>query len=249
MSYKNNIDLNNLPNHIAVIMDGNGRWAKKRGFERNIGHQYGVVSATEVVEAAREIGIKYLTLYTFSTENWNRPKNEIDALMKLLVDSIHKETERLIENNIRLLVIGDINSLPDICCRQLNETMDLTKENYKTSLVLALSYSSKWEIINAVKNIAHDIADNKLNTDNINEELFSSYLTTYNIPDPELLIRTSGENRISNFLLWQIAYAELYFTETLWPDFKKEDFFKAIIDYQKRERRFGKTSDQIANKI
>jgi len=249
MSYINNIDLNKLPNHVAIIMDGNGRWAKKRGFERNIGHQYGVVSATEVVEAAREIGIKFITLYTFSTENWNRPKEEIDALMKLLVESIHKETERLIENNIRLLVIGDINSLPVICCKQLQETMDLTKENYITTLVLALSYSSRWEILNAIKNIAYDISKNKLIAENINEELFNSYLTTHNIPDPELLIRTSGENRISNFLLWQIAYSELYFTETLWPDFKKDDFFKAIVDYQKRERRFGKTSDQIANNI
>ena len=249
MSYKNNIDLTKLPTHVAVIMDGNGRWAKKRGLERNVGHQYGVISATEVVEAAREIGIKFLTLYTFSTENWNRPKDEIDALMKLLVDSIHKETDRLIENNIRLLVIGDIKSLPDICFRQIQETMDLTKENYTTSLVLALSYSSKWEIINAIKNITEDISKNKIVTGDINEELFNSYLTTRNIPDPELLIRTSGENRISNFLLWQIAYTELYFTETLWPDFKKEEFFKAIVDYQKRERRFGKTSDQIANNI
>jgi len=245
MSYKDNIDLKNLPEHVAVIMDGNGRWAKNKGFKRNIGHQYGVVAATEVVEAAREIGVKFLTLYTFSTENWNRPQEEIDALMTLLVDSIHKETARLIDNNIRLLVIGDINALPQMCRMQLQETMNLTKSNYKTSLVLALSYSSKWEIINAVKKIV----DDKISINDINENLFSSYLTTHHIPDPELLIRTSGENRISNFLLWQIAYSELYFTETLWPDFKKEDFYKAILDYQKRERRFGKTSDQIANNI
>ncbi len=249
MSYKDNIDFNKLPSHIAVIMDGNGRWAKKKGYERNIGHQYGVVSATDIVEAAREIGINYITLYTFSTENWNRPKDEIDALMKLLVESIHKETSRLIENNIRLLVIGDINALPKVCIDQLNETMNLTKNNYTTSLVLALSYSSKWEIINAVKNIAQDVQKNKISTQDINENLFNSYLTTHHIPEPELLIRTSGENRISNFLLWQLAYTELYFTETLWPDFRKEEFFKAIVDYQKRERRFGKTSEQIANNI
>jgi len=247
MSCKNNIDLNKLPSHIAVIMDGNGRWAKSKGFERNVGHQHGVVSATEIVEAAREIGVKHITLYTFSTENWNRPKDEIDALMKLLVDSIHKETSRLIENNIRLLVIGDIDALPKVCIEQLTETMELTKNNFITTLILALSYSSKWEIVNAVKNIALDVKKEKISVDDINENLFNSYLTTYNIPEPELLIRTSGENRISNFLLWQLAYTELYFTETLWPDFRKEDFFKAIVDYQKRERRFGKTSEQIAN--
>lgn len=247
MSLKEQIDLTKLPVHVAVIMDGNGRWAKKRGFERNVGHQYGVVSATNVVEAAREIGIQFITLYTFSTENWNRPKNEIDALMKLLVDSIHKETSRLIENNIRLMVIGDINALPEICISQLNETMQKTNSNYKTSLVLALSYSSKWEIVSAVKNIAKDVKNNLLELDNINDYTFSSYLSTRHIPDPELLIRTSGENRISNFLLWQIAYSELYFTNTLWPDFGKEDFFKAIVDFQHRERRFGKTSEQIAN--
>ena len=213
----------------------------------HIGGKYGPYRQSD----RKDIYIKYVNqlldsgkaYYAFDT------KDEIDALMKLLVDSIHKETDRLIENNIRLLVIGDIKSLPDICFRQIQETMDLTKENYTTSLVLALSYSSKWEIINAIKNITEDISKNKIVTGDINEELFNSYLTTRNIPDPELLIRTSGENRISNFLLWQIAYTELYFTETLWPDFKKEEFFKAIVDYQKRERRFGKTSDQIANNI
>ncbi len=248
MSFKEKIDLTRLPVHVAIIMDGNGRWAKNRGLERNVGHQYGVISATNVVEAACEIGIKFLTLYTFSTENWNRPKNEIDALMKLLVDSIHKETSRLIENKIRLMVIGDINALPEICVSQLKETMLKTETDYKTSLVLALSYSSKWEIVNAVRNIAKDVKDNLLELQNINDLTISSYLATKQIPDPELLIRTSGENRISNFLLWQIAYSELYFTNTLWPDFGKEDFFKAIVDYQKRERRFGKTSEQIANK-
>jgi len=249
MSYKDIIDLNKLPQHVAVIMDGNGRWAKKKGFVRNVGHQHGVVSATDIVEAAREIGIKYITLYTFSTENWNRPKDEIDALMKLLVESIHKETERLVQNNIRLLVIGDINALPLECQNQLKESMALTQKEYVTSLVLALSYSSKWEIINAVKNISADITKNILKPQDIDDNLFSSYLTTRNIPDPELLIRTSGENRISNFLLWQIAYTELYFTDILWPDFRREDFFQAIVEYQKRERRFGKTAEQINNNV
>lgn len=247
MPLKDNIDPAKLPRHVAVIMDGNGRWAKQKGFERNVGHQHGVVSATDVVEAAREIGIEYLTLYTFSTENWNRPKDEVDALMTLLVDSIHKETQRLIDNNIRLLVAGNIDALPQICRSQLNHTMTLTRKNYVTTLVLALSYSSRWEIVNAVKNISLDALKGSINPEMIDDNIFSSYLTTAEIPDPELLIRTSGEYRISNFLLWQIAYTELYFTDTLWPDFRKEQFFNAIIDYQKRERRFGKTSEQIAN--
>lgn len=249
MSFKNQIDPKRLPAHVAIIMDGNGRWAKQKGFERNVGHQHGVISATDVVEAAREIGIEYITLYTFSTENWNRPKDEVDALMTLLVDSIHKETQRLIDNNIRLLVAGNINALPEICRTQLAQTMELTKHKYVTSLVLALSYSSRWEILEAVRKMSIDAKNNTIDPENIDDNVFSSYLTTAGIPDPELLIRTSGEYRISNFLLWQIAYAELYFTDVLWPDFRKENFFEAIVDYQKRERRFGKTSEQIEKNI
>ncbi|MDD3877117.1 MAG: isoprenyl transferase [Bacteroidales bacterium] len=247
MDLKSAIDITRLPSHVAIIMDGNGRWAKQKGFERNVGHQNGVVALSEIVEVASELGIKYLTLYAFSTENWNRPKEEVDALMSLLVETIHKETDRLIENDLRLMAIGDLKSLPDKCHQQLQDTINKTSLNKKTTLVLALSYSSKWEILNAVKAISKDINDGKLDIDNISYEIFSSYLTTASIPDPELLIRTSGEMRISNFLLLQIAYSELYFTDVLWPDFRKEQFYKAIIDFQKRERRFGKTSEQLSN--
>ena len=239
--YKNKIDINNLPEHIAIIMDGNGRWAKNRGRYRVFGHKKGVRSVRDVVEAASEIGIKYLTLYAFSSENWKRPKKEINELMRLLVSTISKETKTLVKNNIKLDAIGKINDLPKKCQEELEESINTTKNNTKTNLILALSYSSKWEIINAVKKIIKD----QINEKDVNEEMFSQYLTTKGVPNPELLIRTSGEQRISNFLLWQIAYSELYFTDKFWPEFSKEDLFKAILEFQNRERRFGKTTEQI----
>ena len=235
------IDKTNLPKHIAITMDGNGRWAKTKGKLRGFGHQMGVAAVRKTVEAAAEIGIKYLTLYAFSTENWNRPKKEVDALMTLLVSSIHQETKTLMNNNISLITIGNINELPLKAQKKLEESIEKTKSNTTMTLVLALSYSSRWEIVNAVKNIITDC----LTVEQINENTFQQYLTTKNVPDPELLIRTSGEYRISNFLLWQIAYSELYFTDTLWPDFNKIELEKAILDYQSRERRFGKTTAQI----
>lgn len=250
MSYKEKINLQSLPKHIAIIMDGNGRWAKEKGQDRVFGHQNGVKSVKEAVEAAAELGIEYLTLYAFSTENWNRPKDEVDALMQLLVSTISNETKTLNDNNIKLKAIGDLKSLPGNCFNELNEAIKNTEKNNRTTLVLALSYSSRWEIVNAAMQIAIDIEEKKIKASDITETLLNSYLCTNLIPDPELLIRTSGEHRISNFLLWQIAYAELYFTDKLWPDFRKEDFYQAIADYQKRERRFGKTSEQLQkNKI
>jgi undecaprenyl diphosphate synthase len=240
------IDPGNLPQHVAIIMDGNGRWAKKRGQHRIFGHEGGVKAVRETVEAAAELGIKYLTLYAFSTENWNRPKEEVDALMGLLVKTINLETKTLNSNNIRLLAIGDISSLHKECYNELMEAIDNTSSNTGLCLVLALSYSSKWEITNAMKQIATMIEKKQIGPEKIDAELISSMLTTKNIPDPELLIRTSGEYRISNFLLWQIAYAELYFTSTLWPDFRKKDLHKAIASYQKRERRFGLISEQLS---
>ena len=235
------IDKNNLPQHIAIIMDGNGRWAKTKGRLRLFGHQNGIKAVRDTVEGAAEIGIKYLTLYAFSTENWNRPEKEINALMTLLVSAINKETKTLMDNNIRLSTIGDIKKLPEKAQKELEEAITKTSGNTQMTLVLALSYSSRWEILNAVQNI---IIDNK-RSEEINETSFQQYLTTKNVPDPELLIRTSGEYRISNFLLWQIAYSELYFTETLWPDFRRADLYKAILNYQNRERRFGKTTEQL----
>ncbi len=235
------IDKNKLPKHIAITMDGNGRWAKTKGKLRVFGHQNGVKAVRDTVEAAAEIGIEYLTLYAFSTENWNRPATEVNALMTLLVSAINKETKTLMDNNIRLSTIGDIEQLPKKAQKELAEAIEKTKDNTRMTLVLALSYSSRWEILNAVKNIVKD----KIDIDTINEATFQQYLTTKSVPDPELLIRTSGEHRISNFLLWQIAYTELYFTDTLWPDFRKSDLEKAILDYQQRERRFGKTTEQI----
>ena len=226
-------------------MDGNGRWAKHNGFQRFVGHQEGVKSVKAVVEAAAEIGVKFLTFYAFSTENWNRPKEEVDALMSLLVATIRSETEDLNKNNIRLKAIGNIAMLPESVQKELNETIEETSQNTGLNLVIALSYSSRWEIKNAIQNIIQDIEDKRITKDIINDDLISNYLTTRDIPDPELLIRTSGEYRISNFLLWQIAYAELYFTQKFWPDFRKEDFFEAILDYQSRERRFGKISEQL----
>ncbi len=244
---KKEINLAKLPAHVAIIMDGNGRWAKLQGAARIFGHQNGVKSVKETVEAAAELGIKYLTLYAFSTENWNRPGDEVSALMELLVKTIHAETPTLNKNNIRLLTIGDTNSLPEKCVKQLNEAMAETSKNTGLSLVLALSYSAKWEIVNAIKQIAEEAKNGNLNPNDITEALFESKLSTKGIPNPELMIRTSGEHRISNFLVWQLAYAEFYFTDVLWPDFRKEHFYQAIVNYQQRERRFGKTGEQIKN--
>lgn len=241
------LDKNNIPKHVAIIMDGNGRWAKQKGEMRIFGHTNGVESVRESLTAAAEIGVKYLTLYAFSTENWNRPKEEVAALMDLLVKAIYDEVEELNEKGVRLETIGNTSILPTSCREALAKAKDKTKDNNKITLILALSYSSRWEIAQAVKTMAEESISGKLDVETINEDLISSYLSTSDFPDPELLIRTSGENRVSNFLMWQLAYTELYFTETLWPDFKKEHFFKAIKDYQDRERRFGKTSEQIVN--
>jgi undecaprenyl diphosphate synthase len=245
MGFKEQIDYSRLPKHIAVIMDGNGRWAKGQGKVRVFGHEQGVLSVKDIVEGCVEVGIEYLTLYAFSTENWNRPKEEVDALMQILISTINKETETLNKNNIKLNAIGNIASLPQECIGDLKEAMEKTAHNEKCTLTLALSYSAKWEILEAAKKIASAVKDNAISLDDINEDLFSSKLTTVNIPDPELMIRTSGEHRISNYLLWQMAYTEFYFTDVLWPDFRREDLFEAIVDYQKRERRFGKISEQL----
>lgn len=242
---KEQINIENLPSHVAIIMDGNGRWAKKQGKLRLFGHNNGVTSVRAVTEAAAELGIKFLTLYAFSTENWNRPEEEVKGLMSLLIHTIEAETPTLNKNNVRLLSIGDNSRMPEDVRKRLQACIDTTKDNTGLTLVLALSYSSRWEITKATQDIAKDIANGTIKAEEITEELISSYMSTKNIPDPELLIRTSGEYRISNFLLWQIAYSELYFTEVLWPDFQKEDLYKAIINYQSRERRFGKTSEQI----
>lgn len=245
MSFKEKIVPEKLPSHIAVIMDGNGRWAKQKGMLRVFGHKNGVTAVRDTVEAAAELGVKYLTLYAFSTENWNRPRIEINALMELLLNTISKEKETLNKNNIRLLAIGDLEQLPANCKRQLEETIHDTRNNNRMSLVLALSYSSRWEITDAVKKIAAEVVEGKLSVEQITESTVAQHLCTNSIPDPELLIRTSGEFRISNYLLWQIAYTELYFTNKLWPDFRKEDLYEAIVDYQQRERRFGKVSEQL----
>ncbi|MEZ5046068.1 MAG: isoprenyl transferase [Chitinophagaceae bacterium] len=239
------IDKNKLPQHLAIIMDGNGRWAKERGRDRLFGHQHGVISVRECVEGCVEIGIKYLTLYAFSTENWNRPESEIAGLMELLVTTIRKEAESLNKNGVKLTVIGDMQSLPSACISELQEAIDLTANNSKLNLILALSYSAKWEMVNAIKQIALDVQNNQLDLNDISQQTISDYLTTKGIPDPELMIRTSGEHRISNFLLYQLAYAELYFTHTHWPDFRKENLYEAILNYQNRERRFGKISEQL----
>lgn len=245
MSLKNDIDLARLPRHVAIIMDGNGRWAKQQGQHRIFGHQHGVASVRNVTEAAAELGISYLTLYAFSTENWNRPQEEVNALMELLVHTIRQEVPTLNKNSIRLQTIGNTAQLPSGCQEELQEAIRLTSGNTRLTLVLALSYSSKWEILNAVQDISKQVKAGQLQPDQITESLIESKLCTAGIPDPELLIRTSGEQRISNFLLWQIAYSELYFTDKLWPEFGKEDFYSAIFEYQKRERRFGKTSEQV----
>ena len=247
MNLKDKIDGTKLPVHVAVIMDGNGRWAKKKGNQRIFGHKNGVKAVRDTVEAAGEIGVKYLTLYAFSTENWNRPKQEVDALMSLLVSTINSESNTLMENNVRLKSIGDIAGLPKKVQQNLSEIIQKTEKNTGLTLILALNYSARWEILNAIKNIVIDSKIKDIEVDNINNDFFEKYLNTVEIPDPDLLIRTSGEYRISNFLIWQIAYTELFFTDVLWPDFNKEEFYKAIISYQKRERRFGKTSEQIKN--
>ena len=239
------IDRDKLPQHIAIIMDGNGRWAKERGEDRVYGHHHGVMSVRDIVNGCGEVGIKYLTLYAFSTENWNRPIEEVNALMELLVNTIRKEVDELKNNNVRLHVIGDFNSLPQICQKELNEAMEMTAANNGLNLILALSYSSRWEITEAAKRIAIDVAAGKVKAEEINDSLFHTYLCTHAFPDPELMIRTSGEHRISNFLLYQLAYAELYFTPVHWPEFRKQHLFEAILNYQQRERRFGKTSEQI----
>ncbi len=245
MDLKEKIDKNSLPTHIAVIMDGNGRWAQKKGNQRIFGHKNGVKAVRDTVEGAAELGIKYLTLYAFSTENWNRPKKEVDALMSLLISTINSETDTLIKNNVRLLTIGDIEGLPSGVSKNLKELIGKTSNNTGLSLVLALNYSSRWEIVNAVKGIVTEYQNNTLEISKITNDFFEKYLNTKDIPDPDLLIRTSGEYRISNFLVWQIAYTELYFTEVLWPDFRRNHLFEAIINFQKRERRFGKTSEQV----
>ncbi|MGB4399453.1 MAG: isoprenyl transferase [Daejeonella sp.] len=245
MSLIDQIDKERLPEHVAIIMDGNGRWAKEKGKLRVFGHQNGVVSVRDTVEGAVELGIKNLTLYAFSTENWNRPKLEVMALMELLVATINKETKTLMKNGVRLNAIGNLASLPDKCYRQLNETIEKTSQNTACTLTLALSYSSRWEITEAAKQLAIDVRDGNVNAEDITEDTFASYLNTSDMPDPELMIRTSGEHRISNYLLWQLAYSELYFTPKLWPDFRREDLFEAVIDFQKRERRFGMTSEQL----
>jgi undecaprenyl diphosphate synthase len=245
MGYKEQIDFLKLPQHIAIIMDGNGRWAKEKGKLRVFGHRNGVRSVRDVVEGATEIGIKYITLYTFSSENWNRPKMEVAAIMELMISTIHKEIENFMKNNVRLNAIGDLKMLPGKCYTELTGAINKTSVNTGIVLTLALSYSSQREIVQAAKNIARKVKEGALNIDDIDEEVFENNLYTSGMPNPELLIRTSGEYRISNYLLWQIAYAELYFTPKLWPDFRKEDLFEAIIDYQKRERRFGMTSEQL----
>lgn len=241
------IDPIKIPKHVAVIMDGNGRWAKQKGMARVFGHKNGVKAVRETIEAAREIGIKVLTLYAFSTENWNRPKKEIDILMGLLVSSLKDELKSLQENNIRLQTIGQIQNLPKKAQRELQEVTNLTQNNTAMVLNLALSYGAREEIVNTIKNISKKVVNKQLSIEEIDENIINNHLYTFTLPDVDFLIRTSGEKRISNFLLWQIAYAELYFTNVLWPDFRKEDFFKAILNYQQRERRFGKISEQIEN--
>lgn len=239
------IDKERLPHHIAIIMDGNGRWAEEKGQDRLYGHYQGVESVRNIVEGSAELGIQYLTLYAFSTENWDRPQLEVEGLMTLLVDTIRKEVPTLNKNNIRLHVIGDLGMLPKFAQDELQEALEMTSHNTGLNLIMALSYSSRWELVNAVKNIGLDVKAGKIDPDTINQDTLQQYLTTSQFPDPELMIRTSGEYRISNFLLYQLAYAELYFTNTRWPDFRKENLYEAILDFQARERRFGKTGQQI----
>lgn len=245
MEYKSHINKESLPQHIAIIMDGNGRWAKKQGLLRSVGHEKGTKSVREVVEGCAEIGVKNLTLYAFSTENWNRPKLEVKTLMRLLVSSLKKEIKTLQDNNIRLNAVGCLSNLPSKAKKELEEVIEKTADNKHMTLTLALSYGSREELVNAVKDISEEVKSNQLDISEISEETINTHLYTKNLPDVDLMIRTSGEQRISNFLLWQMAYAEFYFTPVLWPDFSKEDLFEAIFKYQKRERRFGKTSEQL----
>ena len=242
---KSKIDLKNLPRHIAIIMDGNGRWAKEQGQDRLFGHYHGVDSVRNIVEGCAELGVENLTLYAFSTENWDRPENEVVGLMELLVSTIRNEVESLNKNNIRLHVIGDMTMMPDSVKAELKEALELTKNNTRLNLIMALSYSGRWELLQAVKNIAGDVKSGKIKIEQISQQILQKNLVTSGFPDPELMIRTSGEHRISNFLLYQLAYAELYFTNILWPDFRKENLYEAIINYQGRERRYGKTGEQI----
>jgi undecaprenyl diphosphate synthase len=246
---KESLDKEKIPQHIAIIMDGNGRWAQQKGAMRVFGHKNAIAAVRESIESSAELGVKYLTLYAFSTENWSRPEDEVSALMELLVDTIAGEVPNMLKNNIRLLAIGDLESLPRKAKEKLNEAIGLTSKNTGLSVVLALSYSGRWELQHAIKSIVKKVVDNQLQIEDITQEEIAAHLNTKNIPDPELLIRTSGEIRISNFLLWQLAYTELYFTEVLWPDFRKEHLIEAIFDYQKRERRFGKTGAQIKPKF
>ena len=245
MSLIEEIDKNRLPRHVAIIMDGNGRWAKAKGKDRSFGHQEGVVSVRKVMDAVVRLGLKYLTLYTFSTETWNRPDEEVQALMGLLVSAIHRETPEMMDKNIRLVAIGDLSRLRQDAHDTLMECIHTTAGNTGTTLVLALSYSSRWEITAAIRQIAQEVLDKKITPDAITEEVVSAHLTTKDIPDPDLLIRTGGEKRVSNFLLWQLSYAEFFFTDVFWPDFREENFYEAILYYQRRERRFGKTSEQL----
>lgn len=244
---KENIDINNLPKHLAVIMDGNGRWAKQKGAARVFGHKNAVKAVREITEGCAELGIQYLTLYAFSTENWGRPKQEVEALMQLLVSTIKGELKTLNKNKVKLISIGDINKLPLGCQKELKEAIQSTKNNDGLTLILALNYSGRWEILEAVKAIAEDVKQEKLNVASISSDVFSSYLNTKDIPDPELMIRTSGEMRISNFLLWQLAYTELFITPVLWPDFRKSHLYEALVAYQNRERRFGKIIEPVNN--
>lgn len=244
-SLREQIDLQRLPRHIAIIMDGNGRWAKEKGQDRLYGHFHGVESVRNIVEGCAELGVEYLTLYAFSTENWDRPQMEVTGLIELLVETIRKETETLNKNNIKLHVIGDVKMLPEYAQKELNESLQITSQNTGLNLVMALSYSSRWELVQAVQHIAEDVKAGKIDPAAITQNTLQQYLATSNFPDPELMIRTSGEYRISNFLLYQLAYAELYFTNVRWPDFRKENLYEAILDFQKRERRFGKTGDQV----
>ena len=243
------IDKSRLPRHIAIIMDGNGRWAKDQGQDRLFGHFHGVESVRNIVEGCAELGVEYLTLYAFSTENWDRPEYEVIGLMELLVSTIRKEVESLDKNDIRLHVIGDMNMLPEYARKELEEALQITNDNKGLNLIMALSYSGRWELLNAVKNIAHEVKTGKLALESIDQDTLQQYLCTSDFPDPELMIRTSGEYRISNFLLYQLAYAELYFTQVRWPEFRKENLYEAIIDYQARQRRFGKTGEQVMEKI
>ncbi|WP_107038531.1 isoprenyl transferase [Brumimicrobium mesophilum] len=247
MSLLNKINLEKCPKHIAIIMDGNGRWAKQQGEVRLFGHSIGVEAVREVLKACVDLGVRHLTLYAFSTENWNRPQEEVDGLMNLMVETIANEVSELDENNIRLRSIGDKSRLPDACRNELNRAMHATEKNDSLDLILALNYSARWEIVDAAKRLAQKVEAGTLKSDDIDENALSNEMCINDIPDPELLIRTSGECRISNFMLWQIAYSELYFTETLWPDFKRENLFKAVVDYQNRERRFGQVSEQLKN--